>query len=74
MFNKQIRHCILVQWGSEYLTISVFKWLQRGWMPNGPVFERHLITGKPDHLNTEQMDAICDFFVLVQYLNGQSSA
>ena len=31
-----------MQWESEYQTSSVFKWLKRGWMPNGPVFKCHL--------------------------------
>ena len=40
-------------------------------MPNGPVFECHLNTGQPDHLNAEQMDAILFSYELVQYSNGR---
>ena len=44
-------HLVLdLQWGSEYQTSLVFKWSERGWMPNGLVFEHHL--------NTRQMYAI----------------
>ena len=42
-------------------------------MPNGLVFECHLNTVKPNHLNNGQMDAILFSYVLVQYSNGQSS-
>ena len=28
-----------LQWGSEYQTSLVFKWLKRGWMPNGLFFK-----------------------------------
>ena len=42
-------------------------------MPNGLVFEWHLKTGEPNHLNTLQMDAILFSYVLVWYLNGWSS-
>ena len=60
-----------VQWGSEFLTCSVFKWSKRGWMPYGPFFECHLNTGHPNHLNTgQQMDAILFSYVLVRYLKG----
>ena len=63
----------MIQWESENRTSLVFKWSKRGWMPNGPVFECYLNTGQPDHLNTGQMDTILYSYVLVQYLNGQSS-
>ena len=59
-----------IQWGSEYWTSLVFEWLKIGVMPNGLVFECHLNTGQPNHLNTGQMDAILFSFVLVQYSNG----
>ena len=42
-------------------------------MPNGPVFECHLKTGQPNHFNNGQMDAILFSYVMVWYLNGQSS-
>ena len=62
-----------IQWGSEYRTSLVFKWSKRGRMPNGLVFECHLNTVKPNHLNNGQMDAILFSYVLVQYSNGQPS-
>ena len=68
-----VPHDILVQWGSEYQTSLVFKWSKRGWMPNGLVFECHLNTGQPNHLNTAQMDAILFSYVLVWYSNDWSS-
>ena len=43
-----------LQRGSESLTSLV----KRGWVPNGPVFECHLNTGQPDHLNAGPIDAI----------------
>ena len=66
---------IIVTWalGSEYQTSLVFEWLKRVWMPNGLVFECHLNTGQPNHLNTGQMDNIIFSYVLVWYLNGRSS-
>ena len=42
-------------------------------MPNGLVFKCHLNTGEPKNLNTGQIDDILQSYVLVQYLNGQSS-
>ena len=39
----------------------------------GPVFKGYLNTGLPNHLKTEKMDAIFFSYVLVWYLNGQSS-
>ena len=62
-----------LEFGSEYQTCLLFKWSNRGWMSNGLVFECHLNTGQPDHLNARQMDAILFSYVLVQYLNGRSS-
>ena len=59
--------------GSEYRTCLVLKWSKRGWMPNGLVFECHLNTGQPDHLNTKQMDSILFSYVMVRNSNGQSS-
>ena len=47
-----------VQWGYEYQTSLVFKWLKRGWMPNGLVFRYHLNTRQPNYLNTGQKEAI----------------
>ena len=41
-------HCLLekkVQWGSEYLTSLVIKWLKVVRWPNGQLFECHLNTG-----------------------------
>ena len=64
----------LLQWGSEYRTSLVFKWSKRGRIPNGLVFEWHLNTGQPNHLNTGQTDAILFSNVQVQYKNGRSSA
>ena len=60
---------------SGYLnqTHVVIKWLKRGWMPNGLVFECHSDTVQPNHLNTRQIDAILFSYVLVWYLNGRSS-
>ena len=62
-----------LEWGSEFQTSSVFKWLIRGWMPNGLVFERYLNTGQPDNLNTGQMDAILFSYVLVRYMKWFST-
>ena len=62
-----------IQWGSEYQTSLVFEWSKRVWMPNDLVFECHLNTEQPNHLNTGLMDAILFSYVLVQYLNGWSS-
>ena len=55
---------LLLQWGSEYQTNLAFEWLNRGWMPDGSVFECHL--------NAGQMDTILFSYVLVQYLNDQA--
>ena len=65
--------CKQIQWGSEYRTSLVFKWSKRGQMPNGLVFECHLNTGQPNHLNIRQMDAILFPYPLVWYSNCQSS-
>ena len=62
----------LLQWGSEYQTSLEFKWSKRGWMPNGPVFECHLNSKQPDHLNTRKIDNILFSYVLIRYLNGWS--
>ena len=61
-----------IPWGSEYQTSLVFKWSKRDWMPNGLVFECHLNTGQPTHLNLVQMDDILFSYVLVWYSNGWS--
>ena len=37
------------------------------------VFECHLYTRQPNHLNTRQMDTILFSYVQVRYLNGWSS-
>ena len=42
-------------------------------MSNSPVFECHLNTGQPNHLNARQMDAILFSYVLILYSSGQSS-
>ena len=42
-------------------------------MPNELVLECHLNTRQPSHLNTGQIDTILVSYVLVRYLNGQSS-
>ena len=42
-------------------------------MPNGLVFECHLNTGRPNHLNARQMDAILFSYVLVWFSNDRSS-
>ena len=62
-----------VQWGSEYWTSLVLEWLKGGCLPSVPVFECHLITGQPNHLNTGQIDLILFSYVLVWYLNERSS-
>ena len=62
-----------VQWRSEYRTSLVFEWSKRGLMPIGQVFECHLNTRQPNHLNFEQMDTILFSYKLVRYLNGQPS-
>ena len=63
----------VILWGSEYQTSLVFKWSKRGWMPTGPVFECHLNTGQPNHLNMRQMHAILFSYILVGFSNGWSS-
>ena len=62
-----------IQWGSEYQTSSVFEWLKKGLLTNGPEFKCHLNTGRLDHLNTRQMNAILFSYALVWYLNIKSS-
>ena len=42
-------------------------------MLNGEVFEYHLNTSQPDHLNTGQMGAMLFYFVLVWFSNGWSN-
>ena len=41
-------------------------------MLNVLAFYCHLNTGQPNHLNTEQLDAILFSYVLVWYSNGRS--
>ena len=53
------------QWGSENCTSLVLVWSERGWKPNGLVFECHLNTGQPNHLNTRLMKAILFSYVMV---------
>ena len=62
-FENQTPSKFRLQWGSKFQTSLVFKWSKRGWMPNGLVFECHLITGQPNHLNTKQVDTILFSFM-----------
>ena len=58
IFKTQMNSSIfdkVIQRESEYQTSLVFKWLKRGWMPNDPLFECHLNTGQPNHLNTGKL-------------------
>ena len=62
-----------LQWGSEYQTCLVFKWLIVVRLPNGPVFECHLNTRlnlvwysdhhlNTGHLNTGQVKFFIEMF------------
>ena len=62
-----------IKWVSEYGTSLIFKWLKRGWKPNGTVFECHLKIGQSNHLNAHQIDIMLFSYVLVQYSDGWSS-
>ena len=52
----------VIQWGSEYRTSLVFKWLMVVRSPNGQLFECHLNTGQnlfrysDHHLNTRHLN------------------
>ena len=56
-------------------TSSVFKWLKRGWTPNGSVLKWYLNSRQLDHFNTGQIDSILFLYsyILVRYSNGQFS-
>ena len=73
-FENQTPSKFRLQWGSKFQTSLVFKWSKRGWMPNGLVFECHLITGtaQPFEYQTNRHHLVF-FYVLVGYLNGRSS-
>ena len=63
LFSGSLVRCIWfcnkLQWGSEIRTSLDFEWSKRGWVANGPDFERDLKSGSPTIWNRDKWLPFC---------------